>query len=210
MTDSPGPSLERLARQIASNLSANPARLRQPFTIAELRDLIVPYRANRKALQFETSEDYELALMQLCAGESGFGRMEDAEVGRLFSDEIASPNPDLSLLQQHEKALLMLDLRSLQTASARPDPHQAFAPPSSPVRAQNTPRKSKKTPQVATPAPAARCGRCRENLPIGRTANFCPHCGFDLRRGYCPQCNTEVEPAWRHCVSCGTSLSGSS
>jgi Double zinc ribbon len=210
MRDGGGPSLERLARQIASNLSANPARLRQPFTVAELRDLIVPYRANRKALQFETSEDYELALMQLCAGESGFGRMEAADVGRLFSDEIASPNPDLSLLQQHEKALLILDLRSLQATAVRPDPHQAFAPPSSPIRGQNTPRKSRKTPQVATPAPAARCGRCRESLPIGRMANFCPHCGFDLRRGHCPQCNTEVEPGWRHCVSCGTSLSGSS
>src|SRR4051812_2137631 len=124
MTNNGGSNLEMLARQIASNLSANPARLRQPFTIAELRDLIVPYRANRKALQLETSEDYELALMQLCAGAAGFGRMEVAEVGRQFSDEVTSPNPDLSLLQHHEKALLMLDLRSLQAATVRPDPHQ--------------------------------------------------------------------------------------
>src|SRR3954449_7159279 len=102
--DSGGPSVERLARQIASNLSANPARLRQPFTIAELRDLIVPYRANRKALQFETSEDYELALMQLCAGASGFGQMEAAEGGRLGSGGIARPHPAPSLPLPHEKA----------------------------------------------------------------------------------------------------------
>jgi predicted amidophosphoribosyltransferase len=36
--------------------------------------------------------------------------------------------------------------------------------------------------------------------------NFCPHCGYDVRKGQCPQCNAELEPAWRHCISCGHAL----
>ena len=64
--------LERLVRQLVDNLSAiDPARLQQPVTLADIRDTIVPYRATRRALQLESSEDYELALMRLCAGEGG-------------------------------------------------------------------------------------------------------------------------------------------
>ena len=196
--------LERLIRQIADNLSADPGRARQPLTVAELRDSIVPYRANRKALQLESSEDYELALMQLCAGERGFARMEAEEVGKQFADELGSPNPDLSLLRQHETALLTLDARRLHAIMTR-DPHRAFAPPA-PVEIPESPSPDEPPPQAAAPVVPARCGRCRSDLPVGRVVNFCPQCGYDQRRGFCPQCNAPLETQWRHCVSCGTTL----
>ena len=57
--------LERLFRQLVLNLRAtDPARLRRPLELADIRDGILPYRANRRALQLETSEDYEVALMR--------------------------------------------------------------------------------------------------------------------------------------------------
>ena len=197
--------LERLIRQIADNLSGDPTRAGQPLMVAELRDSIVPYRANRKALQLESSEDYELALMQLCAGEGGFARMDAEDIGKQFADELGSPNPDLSLLRQHEKALLTLDARRLHAIMTR-DPHRAFAPPAPVAIPESTPRPEERLPQVAAPAVPARCSRCRADLPGGRVVNFCPQCGYDQRRGYCPQCNAPLEAQWRHCVSCGTTL----
>jgi predicted RNA-binding Zn-ribbon protein involved in translation (DUF1610 family) len=50
------------------------------------------------------------------------------------------------------------------------------------------------------------CSRCGGTLPVGRAVNFCPQCGQNLTRRQCPQCNTELEPSWRHCVSCGVDL----
>ena len=199
--------LERLVRQIVDNVSTVDAtRLRQPITLADIRDTIVPYRANRRALQMETSEDYELALMRLCAGEGGFARAE-AEIAKEFAQEVASPNPDLSLLQRREKADLMLDARALTQAAEHP--HRAFVPRSPVDRRKEKALPPNKAVQDATQPLPNRCGRCRADLPVGRVVNFCPHCGYDLRRGYCPQCNTALEPEWRHCVSCGTPLSGS-
>src|SRR5512133_2722292 len=105
--------LERLVRQLVDNLSTiDPARLRQPVTLADIRETIVPYRANRRALQLESSEDYELALMRLCAGEGGFARTEAEEIAKEFADELASPNPDLTLIRRREKAVLILDSRA--------------------------------------------------------------------------------------------------
>ena len=62
-------NLERLFRQIVLNLAAkDPGGLRRALSLAEVRDGVVPYRANRRALGIETSEDYELALLRLYAG----------------------------------------------------------------------------------------------------------------------------------------------
>jgi hypothetical protein len=205
---SPGTSdLERLFNQIVSNLSrTDSSQLRRPIPLAELRDSIVPYRACRRTLQLETSEDYELALMRLCAGEGGFARTEPADIGKAFAEEIRSPNPDLELIQRHEKASITLDPRALDEALSR-DPHQAFVPRSPAKAKRATPRRSDKPVQVASPSAPTRCGRCRGELPVGRVVNFCPQCGYDQSRGHCPQCNAELEPEWRHCVSCGQALS---
>jgi hypothetical protein len=199
--------LERLFRQLVTNLSEiDPSRLREQLPLREIRDTIVPYRANRRALQLESSEDYELALMSLCAGEGGLARTEPESIRAAFAEEIESPNPDLTLLYQHEHVTLTLDPGAVASIVTPADPHKEFAPPA-PVKAEaKPPPKRQRAVQDATPPSSRQCGRCRGSLPERRAANFCPHCGFDLRRGYCPQCNAELEPEWRHCVSCGAAL----
>ena len=73
--------LQRFFRVLVRNLAAtDPARLRRPLPLTDIRDTIVPYSANRRSLQLESSEDYELMLMQLCAGQEGFARTEPEEV----------------------------------------------------------------------------------------------------------------------------------
>jgi hypothetical protein len=211
--------LERLFHQLVTNLSAvDPSRLREPLVLREIRDAILPYRANRRALQFESSEDYELALMSLCAGTGGYARTEPESIRAAFAEEIESPNPDLTLLQQHEHVTLTLEPAAVTRIVSPPDPHRGFAPPQAREPEPEAPPKRKRAMQDETPPKRQtavqdanrpqpdQCGRCRGSLPEGRSVNFCPHCGFDLRRGYCPQCNTELEPEWRHCVSCGMVL----
>jgi hypothetical protein len=199
--------LERLFRQLVTNLSAmDPHRLREPLALREIRDSFVPYRANRRALQLESSEDYELALMSLCAGREGYARTEPESIRAAFAEQIESPNPDLTLLQQHEHVTLTLDPAAVGRIVSPPDPHQGFAPPApAPVRPRPTPKKKPAVPDAVTPK-LNQCGRCRASLPAGRLVNFCPDCGYDLRRRHCPQCNTELESEWRHCVSCGHTL----
>ncbi len=52
-------------------------------------------------------------------------------------------------------------------------------------------------------AHGARCSFCGDRLPAGRTINFCPHCGQNQSLTRCPECRSELELGWRHCISCG-------
>jgi hypothetical protein len=208
--------LERFFRQIVRNLAAaDPARLHRPLALADIREHIVPYRTNRRALDLESSEDYELVLMRLCAGEGGFARTEPDEVRAEFEVELRSPNPDLALLHRHATAVLSLDSTSVRQA-LDPRPGLAFAPPEI-VRLHEAETPFASLPELqpiepydaAPPSPPAearggsRCSQCKGVLPSGRTVNFCPHCGRSQVLTRCPVCETELEAGWRHCVSCG-------
>jgi hypothetical protein len=57
---------------------------------------------------------------------------------------------------------------------------------------------------VESPRPT--CLYCGGSLPTNRTVNFCPHCGQSQTRILCPECRSEVEPGWRHCVNCGAAV----
>lgn len=48
-----------------------------------------------------------------------------------------------------------------------------------------------------------RCGFCGGGLPANRAVNFCPHCGQNQTFTRCPECQSELELGWRHCIRCG-------
>jgi hypothetical protein len=58
----------------------------------------------------------------------------------------------------------------------------------------------------AVEPPRPTCLYCGGSLPTNRTVNFCPHCGQSQTLILCPQCRSEVEPGWRHCVNCGAAV----
>jgi len=64
-------------------------------------------------------------------------------------------------------------------------------------------------PESPTERPAARneagprCGYCGGRLPGGRTVNFCPHCGQNQSFTRCPECQSDLELGWKHCINCG-------
>lgn len=197
--------LERFFALLVRNLAAlNPARLRQPLTLAEIRESIIPYRANRRALELESSEDYELVVIRLCAGEGGFAITEPEEAHADFVQELASPNPDLTIVEKHRKAVVGLDQRSVARA-LDPKPDLAYAPWEERASHAEVTRKAEAAAAERLPAiPESRCAHCRAALPVGRVVNFCPKCGQSQLR--CPKCKTELERGWRHCVGCGATL----
>src|SRR5215203_6875404 len=166
--------LQRFFRVLVRNLAAtDPARLRRPLPLTDIRDTIVPYRGNRRSLQLESSEDYELVLMQLCAGEGGFAITQPEDVRSLFAAEVRSTNPDLALLHLHEKAVVKLEAAPLAEAlNGQPD--LAFAPPAQMARSGVAESSTAPLQDEATPDPAeadtsaeprshssvSRCRRC--------------------------------------------------
>jgi hypothetical protein len=208
----PTSDVERFFRQIVRNLAvSDPARLHRPMPLSDIRESIVPYRANRRALQLESSEDYELVLLRLCAGEGGFARTEPEEARAEFVAQIESSNPDLTISYRHEKAMVSLEPK-LVAQALKPKSDLAFAPPSSPLPppaevsppAPDLSLEPYETVPESEPAPAgSRCDHCGGNLPVGRTVKFCPHCGANQSPPRCPECKAELEPGWRHCIICG-------
>ena len=214
--------VERFFRRLVSNLAASdPARLRHPVPLDDILRDILPYRANRRVLRLDTSEDYELVLLRLCAGEGSLVRTEPEEARARFAREAESSNPDLEVLHSFEHVELTIRPEPLSWALAPyPDPVDAPSPPhaldlgdialpgvevlhspldvAEPLDGQES--------VAADQALRAMCLYCGGSLPAGRPVNFCPHCGQSQTQLLCPECRSEVEPGWRHCVNCGAAV----
>jgi hypothetical protein len=255
--------VERFFRRLVSNLAAiDPARLHHPVPLDQVFREILPYRANRRALQVDTSEDYELVLLRLCAGEEGLVRTEPDEARDRFAQELHSPNPDLDALHAFESVQLTLRPESVARALAAV-PETAYSPPGRPARdsgprpeivlgsaqfdgldepdeaggpgiealrglplvqgssdldqpsGADDPSELEELADVdELPDPETvdsgasqpRCAYCGGSLPVHRPVNFCPHCGQSQTQILCPECRSEVDPGWRHCVNCGAAV----
>ena len=214
--------LERFFRRLVANLAgSDPARLHRPIPLEDILESIVPYRSNRRALLLESSEDYELVVLRLCAGEGGLVRTEPEEVRARFAEEAASTNPDLHVLHKFEHVLVSIRAEPLTRAlGSEPDPDLPYAPPLAtqllagldlpaldplndldPIEPD-----ASGAPDEAPAADPPHCLYCGDALPGDRPVRFCPHCGRRQIPAECPRCHSDVEPGWRHCVSCGTAL----
>lgn len=101
--------VERFFRRLVANLaSSDPARLHHPIPLEDVYQSIIPYRSNRRALHLETSEDYEMVLLRLCAGEGELVRTEPEDARVEFAEEVKSPNPDLEVLRRLEHVVITL------------------------------------------------------------------------------------------------------
>ncbi len=221
--------LERFFRRMVSNLAAtDPDRLDQPVALADVPVSIVPYRSNRRALGVETSEEYEMVLLRLCAGEGGFIRTDPEEVRQKFGEEVRSANPDLEVLHRFEDVVLTLrpELVGRALGSSPIDLNQARAaiqpeppaPAAIPVleEAEELHEEAGLQEELdeleepefppAVELDLSQCIYCGGGLPSDRTVNFCPHCGQSQVAMVCPSCHGDVERGWRDCVNCGVAL----
>lgn len=223
-------------RLVSTLAATSPARLQEPLALDDITGSILPYRTHRRALELDTVEDYEAILLRLCAGESDLVWVEPEEARERFVKESRSNNPDLSVLYAFENVQLSMRPEPLLWAMAPdpraddPPPAPELAPDEAePVlvlgdaRFELRPRVEASEPEEpeepdledSEPAeeapeledePAPACVYCGGSLPTNRTVNFCPHCGQSTTRILCPECRSEVEPGWRHCVNCGAAV----
>ena len=109
--------LDRLYRLLVRNArTAGPDYLARPFELAELYQTLIPYRHYRRELGIETSEDYELALMRLIAGERGY-LVAEPEVQQALMRELGSPNPEPSAFRQYAHAQVAFQPEAVRAMS---------------------------------------------------------------------------------------------
>lgn len=206
--------LRRFFRLLVQQLTTHDAsRLRNSLPLGEIRHSILPYRTHRRALQLESSEEYELVLVRLCAGEGNLARIEPGDIQAAFAAEALSSNPDLTIIDRYESAAVVLNPQEVTRATG-PVVELAFAPP------EQRPEPQEFQQQEPVPAPdrqidlnrenfrnaPAICRACGGKLPQGRIVKFCPHCGERQTLSHCPECRAEIEAGWRHCIACGATL----
>jgi hypothetical protein len=223
--------VERFFRRLVSTLAAsNPARLQSPLPLDDITGSVLPYRSHRRALELDTVEDYEAVLLRLCAGESDLVWTEPEDARERFVEESRSNNPDLTVLYAFENVQLSFRPEPLLWALA-PDPRADYQAPETPAEPPpSEPEPEPVSVEVESPAtvldlglarsdapledeveetvdhPQTTCLYCGGSLPTNRSVNFCPHCGQSQTRILCPECRSEVEPGWRHCVNCGAAV----
>ena len=224
--------VERFFRRLVSTLaSSDPARLQGPLPLDDITGSILPYRTHRRALQLDTVEDYEAVLLRLCAGEGDLVWAEPEDARKRFVQESRSVNPDLTTLYAFENVRLTLRPEPLLWALA-PDPQAEYRPPYAEPEPAADAEPTTEPPGTEPPEPvlvlgaapfevltgpeapvtaaaepaASACVYCGGSLPTHRPVNFCPHCGQSQTQILCPECRSEVEPGWRHCVNCGAAV----
>ncbi len=205
--------LERFFRRLVGNLAGtDPARLHRPLPLTDIQRDILPYRANRRALELDTSEDYEMVLLRLCAGEGGLVLAEPEEARARFAQELESPSPDLDVLHAFENVLLTLRPGALAAESSFAPPPSASPAVPDPAPPELAASEPPVPDELAVPEPpegghrSDACRYCGGALPAQRAVNFCPHCGRSRTAPTCPRCRTELDPGWKHCVNCGAAV----
>jgi hypothetical protein len=223
-------------RLVSTLAASNPARLQGPLLLDDITGSILPYRTHRRALELDTVEDYEGVLLRLCAGEGDLVWTEPEDARKRFVAESRSNNPDLTALYAFENVYLSFQPEPLLWALApdpRADyappapPLETSLPEPEPpwpevveesvlvlgaAQLEMPPRPEESDPALAddmveaAEPPRPSCLYCGGSLPSNRTVNFCPHCGQSQTQILCPECRSEVEPGWRHCVNCGAAV----
>jgi hypothetical protein len=234
----PSDHLERLFRRLVANLAAlNPAAIHRPVAIREIHERLVPYRTHRLALGLDTSEDYEMTLLRLCAGEQSWATTFPQDAREAMAKEAASVNPNTSLFRKFPAATLLLDPdRAAEVLAGRMSPprsplaepasetaEDATAPAPADRAADEEGDESQlpfvleeetedETRRIAHPrevaAVTAPCPYCGAGLPVGRTVLFCPHCGQNIGVVHCPTCGSELDVGWQFCITCGQKVTG--
>lgn len=224
--------LDRMFRRLVHNVRAGfPDLLTRPFEVSALHQHLIPYRLNRRELAIDSAEDYELTLMRLLAGTRGL-LTGDPDMQEALRAELESPNPDLSVFRAWGTASVSIAPTALRALEGQSPEAVRVQNPAAPARqAEMAGRATLELPtsgsapavtSVATPpramavstpatapvatAPRAHgtgCRYCAGELPEGREAHFCPHCGQNLSIKQCPACSTELEVEWQFCIACG-------
>jgi len=211
-------ALDLLFRRLVLTAQAADA-LARPIDLGEIMDTLVPYKAARRDGMIETNDDYLHTVMQLVAGEREYVFADDLMQDDL-RNELATADPDLGLLRTYLNATVRLSSTAVEQVLSGDT--QIDIRPSTPIAASvvleepvartsdPVPAPVAATPEVSVPSTSHAththdCPYCAQVLPTGRDVRYCHNCGINLKTRRCPGCSTEIESAWKFCVTCGRS-----
>lgn len=191
-------TLERLHRALVAAIKdKRNGEFGRPVTVAEIYQELIPYRVIRGTVGFDMNADYEHTLLRLLAGEQDFAQIEPAEVREQLRLELESPNPNVSLFRNFANCDVFVAVQQGEFAERV----RASAPPTAESAAAPS-----EAGQAAETAPdVIECPHCSAKF-AGQGFRFCPSCGHELGRRQCSNCQETLEPGWRFCAFCGTSV----
>lgn len=219
--------LDRMFRRLVQNVrNGYPEYLTHPFEVAELYQNLIPYRHNRRELEIETNQDYEVALCRLLSGERGYLRAEGA-VAESIRRELAAPNPNTAIFREFAASRVALapdaqrrwqelggDIPSAPTLStpatpAPPPPWEGAgyeaAGTAGAMEAPAAAERSAPPPPTVRPAPRPSGAAVADNTG---GATSCRYCGGTLPLGravaFCPHCGQNL--TIQRCPACGTEM----
>lgn len=196
--------------------------LERPLEIGELLDDLVPYRAAKRDGQLDTNDDYLHALMRLVAGEREFLFADDLLQDDLRA-ELASPNPDLTVLRSYATSKVRIatvraqavlagnteiDLRPptpVATAAVAPKRFSGAAAPMAP-KVEPAPAEPLTEPRVSGGHVAAVAEAAP--APVSAVVPGCPYCAQPIPEGrpikFCPTCGQNL--LVRRCPGCSAEI----
>ncbi len=220
-------SVEKLHRALVTAIAqARDGDFSRPVTVSEIYQQLLPYRAARTAVGFEMNADYEYAMLRLLSGEGNFARLEPGEVRETLRSELESPNPNVGLFREYANCDVWITEPPKWVFEMVDEPDPVIPQISEDDEAEDIEilledvveeEEEEVTPPAAPPSAAPKptvtpavqhCAFCNGELPGGRLANFCPHCGSDQSQRPCPGCGELLEPSWRFCANCGAKITG--
>ncbi|HEU4641081.1 MAG TPA: zinc ribbon domain-containing protein [Gemmatimonadaceae bacterium] len=220
--------LDRMFRRLVQNVrNGYPEYLTHPFEVSELYQNLIPYRHNRRELEIDSNQDYEVALCRLISGERGYLKAESV-VAESIRRELASPNPNTAIFREFAASRVALspdaqwrwqelggDIASTPTLSTPATPAPPPPPPpweggryatgamESPA---DTERNAPPPPAAPPPAPAAATGAPRV-VPraSGATTSMDNAAGGPTSCRYCGG-TLPIGRAVAFCPHCGQNL----
>lgn len=219
--------LDRLYDRLLRRLAAESLDPREPVTVGQLYQDLIPYRGVRSDLGIVELAPYEHALLRLLAGERGYLTAADPAVAEELQRELSAPNPILGIYRDYAAAEVYLMDTAVEAAPTSDPPREAGDPPRrSPAPAAEedlaeplpepsadpAPAPSAAEPPLPAPIPTIPppgghsgppCSRCEEPLPPVEGVRYCPACGADQREPPCVSCGTPLRPSWSFCIRCG-------
>jgi hypothetical protein len=102
MTPDQAKLVERLHEALVEEIrSRRPEYLREPFTVAEIYQELVPYRSYRDRIGAAMNGDYEDALLRLLSGTGGYLVLESEPARKRLQEELQSSNPNTGIFREY-------------------------------------------------------------------------------------------------------------
>ncbi len=164
--------VERFHRVLVDEIQKQrPTYLETSFTVAEIYQILVPYRSHRDALGVEMNGDYEDALLRLLAGAGDLVVLESDDARDRILLELQSKNPNTGLFREFAGAGVHLKPEAL------PESVRAESPEEPQVEEPQVEEAQVEEPQVevelepASPAVEA-AEEAESGAPVGIEATY--------------------------------------